>query len=200
MWTSGASRVRHPLSTPVCSGGFREWLECAVAVGGVGGFVVEEAVLEAVPEDLEPAVAECAECGVVALTGGALLVVELARPWRGAQAAEAPRPLIDARAPKRQSANAESKAVQSSQIWPARHPPREAPTRAQRRDLKAAERRWSATAEQALVRYGVLNAEATRSAPGKGWKLNRSNPRSLLKCTRVPVAGLSPFGGTATAG
>ncbi len=103
MWTSGASRVRHPLSTPVCSGGFREWLECAVAVGGVGGFVVEEAVLEAVPEDLEPAVAECAECGVVALTGGALLVVELARPWRGAQAAEAPRPLIDARAPKRKA-------------------------------------------------------------------------------------------------
>jgi hypothetical protein len=48
------------------------------------------------------------------------------------------------------------------------------------------------------VRYGVLNAEATRSAPGKGWKLNRSNPRSLLKPTRVPVAGLSPFGGSAT--
>ncbi len=48
------------------------------------------------------------------------------------------------------------------------------------------------------MRYGVLNAEATRSAPGKGWKLNRSNPRSLLICTRVPVAGLSPFGGSAT--
>jgi hypothetical protein len=36
--------------------------------------------------------------------------------------------------------------------------------KAQRRDLKVAERRWSATSEQALVRYGVLNAEATRSS------------------------------------
>jgi hypothetical protein len=61
----------------------------------------------------------------------------------------------------------------------ASNPQREAPTRAQRRDLKAAERRRSAGAEQALVRYGVLNAEATRSAPGKGWKLNRGKPALL---------------------
>ena len=50
-------------------------------------------------------------------------------------------------------ANAESAAIQSSQIWPARHPPREAPTRAQKCDLKVAERRWSATVVQTLVRY-----------------------------------------------
>jgi len=48
------------------------------------------------------------------------------------------------------------------------------------------------------VRYGALNAEATKSVPGNGWKLNRSNPRSLLMYTRVPVAALSRFGGTAT--
>jgi hypothetical protein len=50
---------------------------------------------------------------------------------------------------------------------------------------------------QTLVRYRCANAER-RGALGKGWKMNRSNPRSLLMCTRVPVAGLSPFGGSAT--
>jgi hypothetical protein len=96
--------------------------------------------------------------------------------------------------PTRRPANAESAAVDRGQIRPARHPQREAPPRAQRRGLKAAERRRSATAVQALVRYRCAHAEARRSAPGKGWKLNRSNPRSLLMCTRVPVAGLSPPG------
>jgi hypothetical protein len=44
-----------------------------------------------------------------------------------------------------------------------------------------AERRRSAAAMQALVRYRCANAQARRSAPGKGWKLNRSNPRCLLR-------------------
>jgi len=34
---------------------------------------------------------------------------------------------------------------------------------------------------RALLRYGCANAEATRSAPGKGWKLNRSKPACLLR-------------------
>jgi hypothetical protein len=69
--------------------------------------------------------------------------------------------------PKRQSANAEPEAVQSSQIWPPRHSPREAPARAQRRDLKVAEPRWSATAVQAPVLTGALTrSDEERSRKG----------------------------------
>jgi hypothetical protein len=32
---------------------------------------------------------------------------------------------------------------------------------------------------QTLVRYWCANTEATRSAPGKGWKLNRGKPALL---------------------
>src|SRR2546429_9519780 len=85
--------MRHPLSTPERSGRFRERLEGLVSVGGVDGFVVGRAAAEAVPEDFEPAVAECAQGGVVAFAGGAFLVVEGARPWGAAEAAE--RPLVD---------------------------------------------------------------------------------------------------------
>jgi hypothetical protein len=92
----------------------------------------------------------------------------------------APRPLIDARAPKRQSANAESEAVQSSQIWPARHPPTEAPTRAQRRDPKVAERRWSATiVQRPWCVTGALTRRRQGALQGKGWKLNRSKSAPL---------------------
>jgi hypothetical protein len=69
--------MRHPLSTPGRSGGVWEWLQGAVAVGGVDGFVVEGAVAQAVPETLEPAVAECAQGGVVGLAGGAFLVTSV---------------------------------------------------------------------------------------------------------------------------
>src|SRR6266540_4820485 len=78
--------VRHPLSTMVsgCSA------EGAVAVGEVGGLVVALPVHQAVPQDLQPAVAKRAQGGVVALAAGALGVVELRRPARQAQAAESP--------------------------------------------------------------------------------------------------------------
>jgi hypothetical protein len=69
--------------------------------------------------------------------------------------------------PKRQSANAEPEAVQSSQIWPPRHSPREAPARAQRRDLKVAEPRWSATAVQAPVLTGALTRSDEESKPAR---------------------------------
>src|SRR6266508_1291082 len=81
--------VRHPLST-TGSGGPSEG---AVAVGEVGGLVVELRAHEAVPQDLQPAVAEGAQGGVVAFAAGDLSVVELPGPAGGAQRAE--RPLLD---------------------------------------------------------------------------------------------------------
>jgi hypothetical protein len=59
----------------------------------VDGLVVEDAAVQAVPEHFEPTVFERAACGVVAFAGRPLLVVELARPGRAAQAAEGP--LVD---------------------------------------------------------------------------------------------------------
>ncbi len=65
--------MRHALST---SGrGFER--ECPGAVGGVGRFVAEDAEVQAVPEDLEPAVGELAQYGVVGVAGGDLGVVDL---------------------------------------------------------------------------------------------------------------------------
>jgi hypothetical protein len=98
----------------------------------------------------------------------------------------------------RQPANAESGAVQSSQIWPARHPPREAPKTAQKCDLKVVDRRWSATAVAGPVRCRCANAAAIRSAPGKGWKVNRSKPPVPAEAANSCPAGLSLSGGNAT--
>jgi hypothetical protein len=81
-----ASGVRHPLAT-LGLGGFAEG---AVAVGDVGGLVVKLPADEAMPQDLQPAVAERSQGGVVGLAAGALGVVELPRPARAAQAAEGP--------------------------------------------------------------------------------------------------------------
>src|SRR6266516_7715713 len=81
--------MRHPSST-TGSGGSAEG---AVAVGDMGGLVVEHAVVQAVPQDLQPAVAERPEGGVVGLAAGALGVVELPGPAGLPQRAE--RPLLD---------------------------------------------------------------------------------------------------------
>src|SRR6266536_5779613 len=78
--------MRHPLSTTV-SGGLAE---CAVAVGDMGGLVVEHALAKAVPQHLQPAVAERSERGMVGLAAGALGVVELPGPAGLSQAAEGP--------------------------------------------------------------------------------------------------------------
>jgi hypothetical protein len=64
--------MRHPLSTSAWSG----WLgEVAVAVGGMDGLVIEHALAQAVPQDLQPAVAQGSEGGVVGLAAGAVGVV-----------------------------------------------------------------------------------------------------------------------------
>jgi len=55
--------VRHPLSTTV-SGGLAEG---ALAVGDVDGLVVADARAQAVPQDLQPAVAQRPEGGLVGL-------------------------------------------------------------------------------------------------------------------------------------
>src|SRR5450759_1031911 len=81
--------MSHPLSTPISRGS----VERAVAVGNVDRPVVADPPQQAVPEDLEPAVAERPEGGMVVLALGDLAVVELARPARVGQAAE--RPLLD---------------------------------------------------------------------------------------------------------
>jgi hypothetical protein len=79
--------VRYPLST---SGGL---LAGAVAVCRVDGLVIAHAEAQGVPEDFEPAVAELAQRGVVAVAADSLGVVELTGPGRAGQAAE--RPLLD---------------------------------------------------------------------------------------------------------
>jgi hypothetical protein len=89
-------------------------------------------------------------------------------------------------------------AIQSSQIWPLMHPPRGAPRRAQRRDLKVAERGWSAIAVQTLVRCRCANATATRSTPNKGLEAEPEQTCAGCRGTKAPVAGLSAFGGSAT--
>ena len=78
--------VRHPLAT-LGLGGVAAG---AVAVGDMGGFVVQLAPDEAVPQNLQPAVAERSEGGVVGLAAGALGVVEVPGPARAARAAEGP--------------------------------------------------------------------------------------------------------------
>src|SRR5262245_23001409 len=80
----GDEPMRHPLSTSC------RWFERVGAVGGVGGFVVGDAAVQAVPEDFQPAVAQCAQGGVVVLAGGDLGVVEVAGPGGLLQAAEGP--------------------------------------------------------------------------------------------------------------
>lgn len=85
--------MRHPLSTPEHSGGLWEWSERVVAVGGVDGFVVEDVLVQAVPEHFEPPVSQRAQRCVVALSRLDLGVVELSGPGASAQAAE--RPLMD---------------------------------------------------------------------------------------------------------
>src|SRR3972149_1128449 len=66
---------------------------CHLGFGAVrlmAGFVVEGALLEQVPEQLEPAVGERAQRLVVGFAGGALAVVEVARPFAAGEAAERP--------------------------------------------------------------------------------------------------------------
>src|SRR6266536_61197 len=90
--THRASRtpsVRHPLSTS----GSGSAAVGAVAVGDVGGLVVEHALVQAVPQHLQPVVAERAQGGVVGLAAGALGVIERPCPAGFAQRAE--RPLLD---------------------------------------------------------------------------------------------------------
>src|SRR5690242_2675475 len=84
---AGGRPMRHPLSTSGSES------SCAVAVGRVGGLVVEGAQVQAVPQDFVPAVAEFAQGGMVGVAGGGLGVVELTGPGRAGQAAE--RPLLD---------------------------------------------------------------------------------------------------------
>src|SRR6266508_5636494 len=87
-----AGAMRHPLSTTPRSRGLRRTSEGPVAVGHVEGLVVRDAPVQAVPQDLEPAVPEGPERGVVALAPGPLGVVELPGPCGLLQAAE--RPLV----------------------------------------------------------------------------------------------------------
>src|SRR6202034_680472 len=84
-----------PVSCPLWGGRGRRsgcggWRAAPVAVGGVDCLVIEHALGQAVPEDFEPAVAELAQRGVVAVAGGGLLVVELPGPGGPGQAAEGP--------------------------------------------------------------------------------------------------------------
>ena len=78
--------MRHPLST-THSGGESE---CPVAVGDVGAFVVPDLLAQAVPQDLQPAVAERAQGGVVPFTSADLAVVELTSPGALTKAAKSP--------------------------------------------------------------------------------------------------------------
>jgi len=69
---------RRRCETPsVASGGA---FECAVPVGVADGFVVVDAAVQAVPQDLKPAVAEFAERSVWRISDRDIGVVELARP------------------------------------------------------------------------------------------------------------------------
>ncbi len=72
--------MRHPLSTTAASGGLCDPVKRAVAVSGVDGFVVENAFMQAVPQDLEPTIPERPERGVMSLATGSLGVIELRVP------------------------------------------------------------------------------------------------------------------------
>jgi len=61
-----------------------------VAVSDMNGFVVDDALAQAMPQDLEPAVAESAKRSVVRLALGAFAVVELPGPTGACEAAEGP--------------------------------------------------------------------------------------------------------------
>ncbi len=80
--------MRHPLST---SGRLLE-RGCLSTVGGVDGFVIEHAFVQAVPQDFEPPVAQGAQRGVVGCSGGGLGVVEVPGSWGPGEAAERPLP------------------------------------------------------------------------------------------------------------
>src|SRR5690606_2088769 len=85
--------MRHPLSTPGSGsecGRLGGWAEGPVAVGDVDVLVVGDVLGQAVPEDLQPAVAQGAQRGMVFLAAVTLRVVELSRPAGGAQAGEGP--------------------------------------------------------------------------------------------------------------
>src|SRR5947209_3318174 len=82
-----------PVETPSVNPLLRSVSEGAVAVGLVGGLVVEDALGQAVPEDFQPAVAESAEGGVVTFARGDFLVVEFPGPCTGSEATEGP--LVD---------------------------------------------------------------------------------------------------------
>ena len=77
--------MRHPLSTPN-SGGEAEG---AVSISDMDVLGVQDVLVEAMPEDLEPAIAERSEGGMMGLAQGDLGLVELAGPARAAQRAEA---------------------------------------------------------------------------------------------------------------
>jgi hypothetical protein len=79
-------QVRHPLSTPC----LRSVSEGAVAVGLVGCLVVVDALGQAVPEDLQPAVAQGAQSGMVAFARGDFLIVEFTGPGALGEATEGP--------------------------------------------------------------------------------------------------------------
>jgi hypothetical protein len=69
-------QVRHPLSTPC----LRSVSEGVVAVGLVGCLVIVDALGQAVPEDLQPAVAQGTQSGMVACARGDFLIVEFYGP------------------------------------------------------------------------------------------------------------------------
>src|SRR3990172_8037903 len=85
--------VRHPSSTTTGSRGLGRLSEGPVSVGDVDRFVVWDTSVQAVPEDLEPAIPERPERRVVPFAPCALRVVELPSPPRAPERAE--RPLLD---------------------------------------------------------------------------------------------------------
>ena len=74
--------MSHPLSTTTASGRVSGSPERAVAVGDMDGFVVGDALVKAVPQDLEPPVAERSQRAVMTLAFRPLPVVELPCPPR----------------------------------------------------------------------------------------------------------------------
>jgi hypothetical protein len=101
--------------------------------------------------------------------------------------------------PTRRPAKAESAAVQSSQIWPATHPIRKE-KRQQGSETRTEGCRATVVshfrAGPGALRRAKRGGEEERSR--EGLEAEPEQPRSLLICTRVPVAGLSLFGETAT--
>jgi hypothetical protein len=85
----GRTMTEAAVSHPLAISGLGGLGEGAVAVGDVGGLVIQLAADETVPQDLQPAVAEGPEGGVVGRAAAALGVVELPGPARVAQRANA---------------------------------------------------------------------------------------------------------------